>query len=49
MGALREGKPPFPEVALWFVSVDTEMNEKIYKRVFCVFVQHKTFLLSTSE
>jgi hypothetical protein len=29
MGALREGIRPFPEVVLWFVSVDTEMNKKL--------------------
>ena len=40
MGALREGILPFPEVALWFVSVDTEMNKKSFKGVFGVFVQH---------
>ena len=45
MGVLREGIRPFPEVVLWFVSVDTEMNEKIYKRVFCMFAPHKTFFV----
>ena len=44
MGVLREGIRPFPEVVLWFVSVDTEMNEKIYKRVFCMFALHKTLI-----
>ncbi len=44
MGVLREGIPPFPEVVLWFISVDTEMNEKSYKRVFCMFVQHKSLI-----
>ena len=42
MGVLREGKPPFLEVVLWFVSVNTEMNEKAHKRVFCVFAQNKS-------
>jgi hypothetical protein len=46
MGALREGIRPFPEVALWFVSGDTEMNEKSYKRVFGMFAQHKTLFSS---
>ena len=38
MGVLREGIRPFPEVVLWFVSVDTEMNKKSFKGVFGVFV-----------
>ena len=37
------------EASVLLACDDSEMNEKIYKRVFCVFVQHKTFLLSTSE
>ncbi len=46
MGVLREGTLPFPEVALWFISVDTEMNEKTYNRVLGVLAQHKTFCVS---
>jgi hypothetical protein len=46
MGFLREGIPPFLKAVLWFISVGTEMNEKFYKCVFCVFVQHKSFYSS---
>jgi len=44
MGSLGEGIPPFPEVALWFISVDTEMNEKTRNCVFGMFVLYKAFL-----
>jgi len=49
MGALREGILPFPEVVLWFISVDTEMNEKTYKRVYAVLAQYKIFYTSQKK
>ena len=40
----KEGKYPFLILFFRFVSVNTEMNERIYKRVFYMLVQYKIFI-----